>query len=454
MRFKVFSVDDHIIEPADVWTSRVPEKFRESSPRVIEEGDREFWVYEGQRGMTMGMNAVAGLPRAQWSSEPARFSDMIPGCYTPADRARDLLSQGVLASVSFPTLPRFGGLLFETFKDKALADVCVRAWNDFVLDEWCPAGPEGFYVPMIICQLWDPELAAEEIRRCAGRGARALAFPEHPSPAGLPGFHDDIWDPIWDASQETAMPVCLHIGSSGHNPSLDPGAGFIPLAALGHMNGMLALTDLVLSPVCRRFPELTFVFSEAGVGWIPAVLERCDRMAERHEWTGVDRSVKPSEIFQRNMYSCMVEEPIGLSLYGLIGPDRILAETDYPHSDSTYPFVQRALEDVFGGIPDEVVEMVTHENAERVFNWQMADASNLLRPDVVEWREELERDPHAAMKSRHRIEGVEHHEPIAESGRCSAMVMTGIALEPCGMPVDDNGLCTDGHRAGEYAVRR
>lgn len=139
--FKLFSFDDQIIEPADVWSSRMPAKFLERAPRVVEQDGREFWVYEDERGLTMGLNAVAGLPREQWNSVPARFTDMIPGCYDPKARSKDLLSQGVLASVNFPTPPRFGGALFAGFKDKELASACVRAWNDFIIDEWCAGGP-------------------------------------------------------------------------------------------------------------------------------------------------------------------------------------------------------------------------------------------------------------------------------------------------------------------------
>src|SRR5207244_6554965 len=139
--YKIFSVDDHIIEHANVWSDRVSAKVKDTAPRVIEEEGREFWVFEDQRLLTMGLNAVAGKPREEWGMEPARFSDMLPGCYVPKERARDFLSQGVLASVAFPTLPRFGGMLFATFDDKELAYECVKAWNDFVLDEWCPAGP-------------------------------------------------------------------------------------------------------------------------------------------------------------------------------------------------------------------------------------------------------------------------------------------------------------------------
>ena len=178
--FTIFSVDDHIVEPPDVWSSRVPAKYRDAAPHVIEEDGREYWVYEDQRILTMGLNAVAGKPRDQWDMEPARFTDMIPGCYDPKERARDLLSQGVLASVAFPTLPRFGGMLFNSFSDKDLASACVEAWNDFILDEWCPAGPPGLFVPMVICQVWDPALAAREIERCASKGREGALLHREP----------------------------------------------------------------------------------------------------------------------------------------------------------------------------------------------------------------------------------------------------------------------------------
>ena len=192
---ELFSVDDHVVEPADVWSSRVPARFREAAPHVIEEDGREFWVYEDQRSLTMGLNSVAGKPREQWGLEPARFSDMIPGSYDPRERPRDLLANGVLASVNFPSLPGFGGRLFAQFKDKELADACVRAWNDFILDEWVPGGPPGMFVPMVICQLWDPKLAEAEIRRCVDKGAKALCFVENPSADGAAVVLDRLLGP-------------------------------------------------------------------------------------------------------------------------------------------------------------------------------------------------------------------------------------------------------------------
>jgi predicted TIM-barrel fold metal-dependent hydrolase len=399
--YEIFSVDDHIVEPADLWTARLPARLIDSGPRVIEQDGRQFWTFEGKVAGTMGLNAVAGKPKDQWNIEPAHFDDMIPGCYDPAVRARDLLSQGVLASVGFPTLPRFGGMLFNDFADKELADLCVRAWNDYVLEEWCPAGPEGLYVPMMICQIWDPVLAAAEVRRCAARGVRALSITENPLPDGLPGWHSDVWNPLWEALQETDVTVCMHIGSSGAIPMPDPSGPLTIPFTLIPFSTMNSMVNLMLSPVLYAYPRLKVAFSEAGIGWVPAVLERLDRMVERNaHHIAPPGNLKPSEVFARNIYLCMLDEHFGFANAELIGRDRILVETDFPHSDTPYPRTQEAFGEVFAGYPDDLIAAVTHENAERVFNWTMADASLLQDAAVVAWRDELSADPFAALALR------------------------------------------------------
>jgi len=422
----------------------VPARYLDEAPHVIEQDGREHWVYEDKHVLTVGLNAQAGQPRERWKSEPTRFADMIPGCYDPKERSKDMLSQGVLASVCFPTLPRFGGMLFASFKDKVLADVCVRAWNDFILDEWCPAGPPGMFVPMVICQVWDPGLAEAEIRRCVDKGAKALCFVENPVPDGLPSFHSDHWDPIWRVCQETNLPVCMHIASSGFVPLADPVAPATTLITLFNVCGMMSMVNLLLSPVCQHFEGLQIVFSEAGIGWVPSVLERADRQLDRHQyWAGAPGALKPSEVFARNMFVCMVEEPLGLRLHEMIGPDRILAETDYPHSDTTYPFVQSAFEEVFAGIPARVVEQVSYANAERLFDWKMADRSLLETPEVKAWRQELIDDPYSAMRHSHDLDGVHHID--FDPNTCQRLVHRSTELETCGLPIGSDGLCSAGH---------
>jgi predicted TIM-barrel fold metal-dependent hydrolase len=376
---KLFSVDDHIIEPADVWSKRLPAKYRDAAPHVIEEDKREVWVYEDQRGFTMGLNAVVGRPREEWTQEPARFSDMRPGCYDPVERAKDLLSEDITSSLSFPTLPRFGGALFPSFKDKALADLCVKAWNDYLFEEWCAAAPQMF-VPMVIVQLWDPKAAAVEIERNVARGARAVAMPEETSHLGtLPSYYESYWDPIWAACQEADIAVCMHIGSSGWKAYVPPGASETLPIALGFVPTITHAMGMAFGPVPRRFPKIKLVYSEGGIGWVPIALERADSRYElHHSWSG-DDDLLPSEVYRRNMWFCMMpDEHYGLEQRERIGLDRIFWETDYPHANCPWPGTQDFVEDFFQGVPRDEVAMIAHGNAEKVFNWRCPEPDEVV----------------------------------------------------------------------------
>ena len=372
---RLFSADDHIIEPAGVWQDRVPAKYRDAAPKVIEDDGREFWTYEDTRGETMGLNAVVGRPKDELNLDPIRFSEMRTACYDPKLRAEDMLADGIVGSVLFPTLPRFAGTLFIEFKDKQLAEICVRAYNDFVIDEWCPGGPPGLFVPTIICPLWDPDLAAKEIHRCADRGAKALSFPENTVQLGLPSYWDEHWDPVWRACEERSIPLCLHIGTSGSIPTPSPDAPPLLSFALLQTGAIESSVNLMMSPVCRKFPGLKFVFSEGGIGWVPNTLERADRMWERHKgYSGLDDTL-PSEIFRQNMYLCMIEEPTCLAYRDDIGVDKIMWECDYPHTDTVWPESQQTTMDVFeaANCTPEEIELISHKNAERVFDWTCAE---------------------------------------------------------------------------------
>jgi hypothetical protein len=253
----------------------------------------------------------------------------------------------------------------------------------------------------------------------------------------------DHWDPIWAVCEEAGLPVSMHIGSSGYVPIADDLASFSGVIASSEVTSMLSMVNLLISDVPHKFPEIKLVFSEGGIGWVPAMLQRTDRQVERHSgWAG-KLKMKPSEIFARNMWCCMVEEPLGLSLYPHIGAEKILSETDYPHADTTFPNTQHSFASVFDGIPDDVVEMVSHTNAEHIFNWKMADENLLTEGRVSAWRTKLNDDPYAAMGLRHEVTGIDHI--AASTDRCGYIINTASLLAPCGQPIGPDGICTAGH---------
>jgi predicted TIM-barrel fold metal-dependent hydrolase len=364
----IVSVDDHVIEHRNVWLDRLPEKHKEAGPQIVEVNGNELWRLEGELRPTIGLNAVAGKDPKEFGMDPVRFDEMLPGCYEIGARLADMDTDGVHVQMCFPSFPGFAGSTFFAMKDKELAALCVQAWNDFILDEWCAAAPDRF-IPMIIVPFWDVAASAAEVERCAAKGAKAISFTEAPHNLGLPSFHSEHWDPFFAAAEAASMPLCLHFGTGGA-PSTAPDAPFAVAIALFGMNSESTTVDLLLSPVFHKFPRLKVALSEGGIGWIPYVLERTDYTWERHRWyTGVNTDVRPSELFRDHIFGCFIADEAGVEFRHRIGVQNIMFEGDYPHSDSNFPHSRKKLEEVLVDVPDDEARLIAEDNARRVFSF-------------------------------------------------------------------------------------
>ncbi len=365
------SVDDHVIEPPTMFDAHIPEKWRDQAPRVKEDDNgSQYWEFEGNRAPNMGLNAVAGCPPEEYGLNPLRFDQMRPGCYDIHERIRDMNANGVLGSINFPTFVHFCGQLFLRATDKDLALACVRAYNDWHIDEWAGSYPERI-IPMSIMPLWDVDLMADEIRRTAAKGCHSVTFSENPEKLGLPGLHLDYWDPFFQACQDTGTVVCMHIGSSSSMTVTSMDAPVDVSIAITPMNSFLALNDLMWTPICRKFPDIMIAMSEGGTGWIPYALERMDYTYAHHRaWTGADfGGLTPTEIFHRNFSTCFIDDRAGIDLRHKVGIDRMTWECDYPHSDSTWPHSADLLAHSLEGVPDEEVDKITHLNAMKIYQF-------------------------------------------------------------------------------------
>jgi predicted TIM-barrel fold metal-dependent hydrolase len=378
---QIVSVDDHLIEHPRVWQDRVPERYREAAPRIQVVDGKHMWHYDGNVFPTVGLNAVAGKPREEWGMDPVRYEDMIPGCYDPAARVKDMDLDGVQAALCFPSFPGFGGGTFHRAQDKDLALLCVQAWNDFYIDEWCATAPDRF-IPMGILPVWDVDASAREAERIATKGARTISFPDSPVPLGLPSFHTDHWDPLWQVCSDTDMPVSLHFGSGAFVPGFSfsgkpVGAGMlvenVPFAVpivLFSSNLMWSTVDLLFSGALQRFPKLQFSLAEGGIGWIPYILERSDYTWERHRYyQDIDFDTRPSDLFREHFWGCFIDDEHGLVNRHQIGIDRITLEIDYPHSDSNWPNSRKRASEVLADVPDDEVEKIVETNARRMLHF-------------------------------------------------------------------------------------
>jgi predicted TIM-barrel fold metal-dependent hydrolase len=357
---RIISVDDHVVEPPDLWTNRLPEQFRDRGPRVVREKAKfdfqggvfsyernapdgewcDFWLYDDLVYPFPKLSAAVGFENLD--NEPVTFDQIRPGSWKQKERLEDMAVNHVDASLCFPNvLPRFCGQSFLERQDKELALLCVKAYNDWMIEEWCGGDGAGKLIPLTIVPLWDPQLAAEEVRRCADLGSHAVAFSENPYPLGLPTVHDanGHWDPFFRACEETDTVVNMHIGSSSRMPSTSPDAPFIVSSVLTFQNAMGSMVDYIFSGAFHRFPGLRIAYSEGQVGWAPYVLERADKLwEERGDASfGSDLPQPPSSYVKDHIWFCIFDDETGLRNRDVIGIDQITFEVDYPHADSTFP---------------------------------------------------------------------------------------------------------------------
>jgi predicted TIM-barrel fold metal-dependent hydrolase len=392
----LISVDDHLVEPAHLWQTWLPQEYKDRGPRLTRKEDgADYWEFEGTSYPTYGLNAVD--LRGEFSPGPVSYDILRPGAYDPVPRIEDMNRDGVLASLIFPsTFPRFCGQTFSEAKDKDLGLACLRAYNDWMIDEWCASAP-GRFIPMILIPLFDGRLAREEVLRCAGKGAKAVAFSENTSALGFPSIHDKdgYWDPFLDAVNETGMPICMHIGSSSKLPTTSPDAPMIITVALTPLNAFYTACDWLFSGLFTRFPNVKICLSEGGIGWVPYLLERLDYTMKRHgSWasksdfkidfssgqseasaggTVVNTDYLPSELFRDHVFGCFISgEQHGIKSIDEIGVDNIMIETDFPHSDSSWPNSIELAHESLRKLSKEDTYKILQGNARRVFDFEPA----------------------------------------------------------------------------------
>src|SRR4051812_32949285 len=170
------SIDDHMIEPPDMFKNHVPAKWADQVPKVVRNADGvDEWVFQGEKTRTaFGMAATVGWPPEEWGFNPGSYTELRPGCFDVHQRVADMNANGVLASMNFPTMAGWNARTFAEGPDKDLGLVMLRAYNDWAIDEWCGAYP-GRFIPLGMVPMWTPTLPSRRStawpRRAVGRSA-------------------------------------------------------------------------------------------------------------------------------------------------------------------------------------------------------------------------------------------------------------------------------------------
>ena len=386
----MISVDDHVMEPKELWQEQLPASLRERGPRTVREKVKlsfkgghygfernaedgqwcDVWLFDDLVTPTGLLHAPAGVPRDEQRNIPAVYEDFRDGTWDQTARLADMDLNHVDAAINYPNIfPRFAGQGFLERSDKELALTCLRIYNDWMIDDWCAGAGKGRLIPLTLVPLWDPALAAEEVRRCAAKGSYAIAFSENVAKLGQPSLYTGAWDVLWEACQETETSVSMHIGSSSSMPTTSDDAPLATSMSMYAQNAQGSLCDWVFSGSLERFPDITIAYAESQVGWMPFQLERMD--AVWRDGRGDVDHVKtlPSEQVKGRVYGCVFDDLHGLINRDAVGTDHILWETDYPHSDGTFPHSRKIAHELFtaAGMNAEECRMVLRSNAVKAY---------------------------------------------------------------------------------------
>jgi predicted TIM-barrel fold metal-dependent hydrolase len=385
--YKVIDSDTHIVEPYDLWTSRISvPQYGDKVPHVKwdEEKKQDFWFFGSDRTHPAAWAGWSGWHEYPPNS-PARFSETDPATWCAKDRLKRMDEYGIHAQILYPNVAGFGAGMYLCLEDPKLMLLCVQAYNNWLV-EWASAAPDRL-LPQMALPFWDIDLSIAEMTRAAKLGHKGIVFGSEPEVWGMPKIGDRHWDPIWAAAQDMHLPVNFHIGSgadlTGKDEAfLDQTAGkhaeFASRGVVFFLGNAKVITQLICSGICHRYPKLNFVSVESGVGWIPFALASLDwqwkncGVAKEHP----EYALLPNEYFKRQIYGCFWFERETLkSAIDQIGPDNILYETDFPHPTSMSPgpattaisprdYIQQTL----SAFPKEIVAKVLHDNAAKLYN--------------------------------------------------------------------------------------
>ena len=372
----IASVDDHIVEPPDMFDNQLTRSQRQNAPQIREINGNQAWVWDDLVKSNIGLNAVIGRPKNEWGMEPQRFDHMRKAAYDVDARVDDMNANGTFCSLGFPTYPGFHGAFFleRARKDPGNAREVLKAYNNWHIDEWCGKHPTRF-IPLALVPLWDVGAMVDEIERVLDKGCRSISFASNPAGMGLPGIHRPEWEPLWEICDREGVMLNCHIGSGTPLPHPSPESPIEAWITAMPMSISNAAADWITLEAFLRYPNLKMALSEGGIGWVPYLLERAD-FTNRHHGAWTNKSYgdkKPSEVFREHIITCFIEDDVGLLNRHLIGIDNITLEVDYPHSDCLWPDypegLWRSIQSVPGGIPDEEIDRISHRNVFREWHF-------------------------------------------------------------------------------------
>jgi len=387
----LISADSHVVEPGDLWTSRLAAGLRDRAPRAAQDPNNHHWYFvgpDGSRGVDLTLSRAAGMTTAEvqamLDADPSAEVGAAGGS-DPVARLRDLWNDETVVDVLYPT----AGLSVLQMDDVELQEACCHAYNDWLI-EFCATDPVRL-VGLAMLATNDMTAAVAELERTRAAGLRGAIIWSAPPPGS--SFFDGDYEPLWGSAAAACMPISLHILAGRKlstnirrfNQDLE-GTFYASFETRQEIHR--SVCELIAAGVFERHPDLRVVAAEAGIEYAGNLERKLDSGYTSFWKKFSSLTMKPSEYFRRNVYLTYISDPIGLNNLRFTGTDHFMWSGDYPHQASVWPESRRAIErdvDAVGGLDDETLFKLTVANAARLYDVdidEVAQPSPAIAVDV------------------------------------------------------------------------
>ncbi len=373
---KVIDADTHITEPADLWTSRVPARYKDRVPYIKTVNGVDRWYLGDMDFASTGGNVVQADGTKKYGTFYVdSFEQIDRAAYEIQPRLKMMDRLGIYAQIVYPNAIGFSSNKFMRIEDPEVRNLCITVYNDAMAEFQRESDDRIF--PQAILPFWDMDVMLAEMRR-AKEELKLTGFcvTDRPDSFDIPDLGDSHWDPFWEMASDLGMPINFHIGSGAKDARNDPNRFDGTWESLGpqrrmavnsanlYMSNARIISNIIMSDLLDRFPGLKFVSVESGIGWIPFVLEGLEYQLDEMVTTGRTQKRRPKEYFRDHVYACFWFEDFGpRNMIEEVGVQNILFETDFPHPTCLYPRHQEHVASVLSDLDPYVRRRVLQDNA-------------------------------------------------------------------------------------------
>jgi len=374
--YPIIDADTHVTEPPDLWTTRLPKKYLEQAPRVVDGpvGGKAWATPDGRTMSVTILVNTAGQSPTDWELIPKDGYDrMRKGGWDPAERIKDMNIDMVDIHLIFPS---YAFMVCDS-PDREAYLANVRAYNDWVA-EFCSYSPDRLYgyAIMPISGVDDAIAEAKRVREMSCFKAVVLRT----WPNGSTIAKHQVDDPFWSAMEDLDLSVACHVGFNIGGGSMGKVGEedmeiLLSMATLPFINqeklaisAMPVLSEMVLGGALERHPGLRFGVIETGIAWIPFFMEQSNDNYQRHRfWTNTNLPMPPSEYWERQCFATFQVDTYGLANRHRVGLDTIMWTSDYPHAGSDWPHARERIEEHLGQVPADERRQILCDNAARYY---------------------------------------------------------------------------------------